>query len=186
MQHQTHPSRIKIIEPFLTLLIIGAIIVYALNALNTGNWLWFRGTAVNDIHPNRIVIVDHGQRTTLQPGHADFDMLADAASSSLSKLGNTDLVAIGLSEQTLADYATDSVVLELYFAQPVTFNSLARTGKPTQLLIPIAGRHANGDYVFRGDRGEWWFGAVRMADSAPLFSALSQMGLIVSQPQPSS
>ena len=86
----------------------------------------------------------------------------------------------------MSDYASDSLVLELYFEQPVVFNSLARSGEPTQLLIPIEGRHANGGYVFRGDKGAWWFGALRMADPAPLYAALSQMGLIVSNPQPSS
>ena len=172
-------------EPFLLMVMIGAAMVYLVNAFNSGTWLWFQSTATN-VRPSRIVIVDNGQRTVLSAGHANFDLLADAASTSLSKLNNTDLVSIGLSDQTLEDYATKSLIVELYFDQPVQFNTLARSGKPTQLLIPIEGRHAGGGYVFRGQNGSWWFGAIRMADPAPLYSALQQMGYTAAVLQPAS
>jgi hypothetical protein len=170
-----HPSQIRIIEPFVIFLVIGAAIIYLVNALNTGNWLWFQAGST-DVRPARIVIVDHGQRTIVAPGHAEFNALADAASASLSEFSNSDLVSIGLSTQTLDEYANESLVLELYFDAPLHFNLLVRTGEPTQLLIPIEGRHADGGYVFRGAQGEWWFGALRMADPAPLYAALQQMG----------
>ena len=128
--------------------------------------------------------MDHGERTVLNPGHPAFDTLVDAATQSLSKLNNSGIVDVGLSEQTLTDYATDSLVLELHFDSPVVFNTAARTGKPTQLLIPIEGRHADGGLVFRGEQGEWWYGAVRMADPQPLLLALEQMGYLVSTAQP--
>ncbi|MCA9976406.1 MAG: hypothetical protein R3E31_12165 [Chloroflexota bacterium] len=181
----SHPSKIRVMEPFLLMVMIGAAMVYLVNAFNSGTWLWFQSTATN-VRPSRIVIVDNGQRTVLSAGHANFDLLADAASTSLSKLNNTDLVSIGLSDQTLEDYATKSLIVELYFDQPVQFNTLARSGKPTQLLIPIEGRHAGGGYVFRGQNGSWWFGAIRMADPAPLYSALQQMGYTAAVLQPAS
>jgi len=170
-----HPSKIRIWEPLLTLVILGVAAVYMTNVFNTGNWLWFQG-GVSNVRPVRIVVVDQGQRTVLTNGHAYFNTLADAAETALSKLSNTDLVAIGLSDQTLQDYASDSLVLELYFDEPIQFNTMARVGKPTQLLIPIDGRHADGGYVFRGQGGNWWFGALRMADPTPLYNALTQMG----------
>lgn len=180
-----HPSKIRVIEPFLLLIGVCAAIVYLVSAFNSGTWLWFQSKAVN-VRPSRIVIVNNGQRTVLTAGHANFNNLADAVSQSVSKLSNTDLVSIGLSEQTLEDYATNSLVIELYFDQPLQFNTLARTGKPTQLLIPITGRHAGGGYVFRGQSGEWWFGALRMADPAPLYGALQQMGYTAAVLQPAS
>lgn len=170
-----HPNKIRVIEPFLTLALFAVAAVYLLNALNTGNWFWFKGNALH-VRPSRIVVVDHGKRTLITPGQPHFNALADAAEASLSKLNNTDLIAIGLSEQTLADYNEDSLVVELYFDHPVVFNSMARAGEPTQLLIPIEGRHAGGGYVFRGAQGEWWHGAVRMADDTPLMAALYEMG----------
>ncbi|MEM7333646.1 MAG: hypothetical protein AAF490_16270 [Chloroflexota bacterium] len=170
-----HPGKIRVVEPFITLGLFAVMVFYLINALNTGNWWWFRAETVH-VRPSRIVIIDHGQRTIISAGHPDYMSLADALESSLAKLNNTDLVNVGLSEQTLSDYDEKSLVLELYFDKPVVFNTMARTGEPTQLLIPIDGRHANGNYVFRGAQGEWWYGAVRMADAGPLMSTLQNMG----------
>lgn len=172
----THPNKIKVIEPFLILIVITVVGIYLLNAFNSGNWLWFQGKVVALDPPSRIVVVNNGERLVLQPGTDYYNELAEAAVQALSDFNNTDLVSIGLSEQTLADYAEDALVVELYFDRPLQFNTLARTGKPTQLLIPIDGRHAAGAYVFRGAQGEWWFGAVRMADPSPLYTVLQQMG----------
>jgi len=178
-----NPKKVRVLEPFIGMAIFIVAVIYIINAFNTGNWTWFMGNTVN-VRPSRIVIVDHGNRTVLNPGHPDFDSLVAAAEQSLSKLNNSGIVDVGLSEQTLSDYATDSLVLELHFDSPVVFNTAARTGKPTQLLIPIDGRHANGGLVFRGDKGEWWYGAVRMADPQPLLSAMEQMGFLAASTQP--
>lgn len=177
------PTKMRVLEPFIGMALFIVATVYLVNAFNTGNWFWFRGNTVN-VRPSRIVIVDHGERTVLNPGHPAFNSLIEAATQSLSDLNNSGIVDVGLSEQTLSDYANDSLVLELYFDSPVVFNTAARTGKPTQLLIPIEGRHANGGLVFRGDKGEWWYGAVRMADPQPLLLALEQMGYLVTVSQP--
>lgn len=170
-----HPKKIRLIEPFLALGVFAVVLFYLINVFNTGNWGWFRAQTVH-VRPSRIVIVNHGERTVISPGHANYISLSDAVEASLSKLNNTALVGIGLSEQTLEDYQNDSLILELYFDKPVVFNSMARTGEPTQLLIPINGRHSAGNYVFRGAKGEWWYGAVRMADSSSLMQVLADMG----------
>jgi hypothetical protein len=172
----THPNKIKVIEPFLILIVITVGGIYLLNAFNSGSWLWFQGKVAVLDPPSRIVVVNNGERLVLQPGTDYYNELSEAAVQALSEFNNTDLVSIGLSDQTLADYAEDALVVELYFDRPLQFNTLARTGKPTQLLIPINGRHAAGAYVFRGAQGEWWFGAVRMADPSPLYIVLQQMG----------
>ena len=170
-----HPGKIRVIEPFIALGLFAIVVFYFINVLNTGNWGWFRTETVN-VRPSRIVIIDNGQKSIISQGHADYLPLADALETSLSKLNNTDLVNIGLSEQTLADYDSQSLVLELYFDKPVVFNTMARTGEPTQLLIPISGRHSNGNYVFRGAQGDWWYGAMRMADSSSLHATLQSLG----------
>lgn len=179
----SHPNKIRVLEPFIGMVLFIVLAVYGVNAFNTGNWLWFRGNTVN-VRPSRIVVVDHGERTILATGHPDFAPLVEATVQSLSELNNSGIVDVGLSEETLEDYASDSLVLELYFDSPVVFNTAARTGKPTQLLIPIEGRHSDGGLVFRGDRGTWWYGAVRMANPQPLLLALEQMGYVVARRQP--
>ena len=172
----THPKQIRLIEPFMFFMLIGAAIIYMLNVFNTGSWLWFQGKVNTTSSPTRIVIIDNGQKTVLQPGAENFQELSAATMDSLQKFGNTDLINVGLSDQTLADYDTNSLIIEVYFDSPLQFDTLARVGEPTQLLIPINGRHAAGSYVFRGDQGEWWFGALRMADPSPLYTVLNTMG----------
>lgn len=178
-----HPSKIRVIEPFITLMVAGVIIFYAINVFNTGNWTWFMNNASLK-SPDRIIILNHGEEIVLLPGHDNFVELADASIEALSKFNNTDLVPIGLSEQTLLDYETQSVVIVLHYNQPVKVNSIARIGEPTQLLIPIEGRHASGNYVFRGNRDEWQAGALRMADPSPLYEALEAMGIVGNVVQP--
>ncbi|MEM7332946.1 MAG: hypothetical protein AAF490_12735 [Chloroflexota bacterium] len=175
MTELKHPSKIRVIEPMLTLALFAIVGFYLLNAFNTGNWLWFRG-GIADIEPSRIVIIDHGERLVVQPGSPNFSELSDATALALSKFTNTDLINIGLSEETLQNYEDSALLVEVYFNSPVQFNTMVRTGEPTQLLIPIDGRHAGSSYVFRGAQGEWWFGAIRMADPQPLYQVLQQMG----------
>jgi hypothetical protein len=170
-----HPSKIRILEPVILFVVIGVLIVYVVNALNTQDWWWFRSQAV-EVVPSRMVIVQDGERTTLVPGSPMFDRLAEAAQISLSHPNNTDLINLGISDDTLAFYESSGVLLELYFDRPVQFHTSYRTGEPTQLLVPIEGRHAGNGYFFRGDQGEWWFGAMRMADPAPLLDVMAALG----------
>lgn len=175
MEYQRKNS---VLEPLAIMVVIAALIIYTLGVFSSGNWMWFLSTT-SELDLARIVVVDQGERRTFTREDADFEMLAAAVKVSLHKFSNTDLVDIGLSDQTLDDYTRDGVLMELYFNSPVEFNTLARAGRPTQLLIPIQGRHADGGYVFRGDNGRWWFGALRMEDPGPLSDALRQLGYSV-------
>ncbi len=174
-----HPSRMRVWEPIVLFVAILAVVYFVVNVLNSGTLLWFKSGATQ-IEPTRIVIVDHGERMTLVPGHADFARLAETAATSLAAIDSTDLVAVGLSEETLADYEKSGVLLELYFERPVHFQTRFRAGEPTQILVPIAGRHAGNGYFFRGAEGEWWFGAIRMAEPGPLYELMAELGYQVS------
>ena len=170
-----HPSRIRLWEPLILFAFIAVAIFYLVNALNTQDWFWFRST-VTDIEPTRIVVVHDGQEETLIPGHPEFASLAAAAEVSLQDLSNTDLINLDISSETAAYYENEGVLLELYFDRPLKFHTTYRTGDPTQLLIPIEGRHAGNGYFFRGQEGEWWFGAMRMANPAELLDTMTEMG----------
>jgi hypothetical protein len=178
----THPSKVRIFEPFLGFILFAVVAVYLINAFNTENLLWFRGNTTH-VTPSRIIVIEDGKRTALLPGQVGFAELSAAVTDSLSKLNNNGLVEIGLSAQTLQDYDESGLLLELHFDKPVVFNTNARTGEPKMLLIPIRGRHADSGYVFRGDKGEWWFGAVRMANPTPLLTTLEEMGYTAVSPQ---
>jgi hypothetical protein len=173
----------KAIQPFIILAVMAVATFYLVNVFNTGDWLWFKSETVN-ARPSSIIIRDHGQETLYAPGYAGYEELADAAEQALSQLNNSALIDVGLSEVTLAEYETDAVIMELYFDRPVDFHTQARIGEPTQMLIPIEGRHAGNGYVFLGTRGEWWVGALRMADASPLYTTLNQMGYTALQTAP--
>lgn len=178
MIKQTEPRDIRLFKPLLVLGLTMLGIIYAVSIINTGgDWLWFQSRAV-DIRPDRLRIRHHGQETFVQPGHAHYQQLADAAEASLANFNNTNLINLGLGETTLDYFEEQGVLLELFYDNPVTFHASFRVGKPTQLLIPIEGRHAGHDYFFRGAKGEWWFGAMRMTDSSALFSTLEELGYL--------
>lgn len=177
MTRKTHKG-LGVFEPFLILGLMAAIVIYAVNVLNTHDWLWFTSQAT-EIRPTRMVLVDRGQRTTIVPGHPDFNELSTALSQSLAELGNTNLIDVGLSAETLDYYNQHGVVLEVYFDRPVQYHASFRVGDPTQILIPVEGRHAGSGYFFRGAQGQWWFGALRMADPQPLYTVLQNMGFPV-------
>lgn len=174
-------SKIWAFEPFVWFVLIVGLIVYVVNVLNTDDWSWFQQKSVA-IDPSRIVIVNEGQRTTIVPGHEDFGRLAGAVSLAVSRPSNNDLINVGISEETVAFYKEAGVVLEIYFDRPVTFHTAYRAGEPTQILLPISGRHAGKGYFFRGAQGEWWFGAMRMADPMPIYRLMAEMGYNVDMP----
>ncbi len=175
MTELKHPRQIRVIEPFIFFALAIVVIIYAINALNTQDWLWFASQNV-DATPDRIVIWDHGKQIVIQPGHEDYNELATAVHESLHQFSNTNLINLGFGEDTLDYYENDGILLELYYDTPVIYRASFRVGHPTQMLVPIEGRHAGQDYFFRGSEGTWWFGAMRMADPEPLFSALNKLG----------
>ncbi|HUM72214.1 MAG TPA: hypothetical protein PLK31_25600, partial [Chloroflexota bacterium] len=113
-------SNWRVLQPFILMVIFIVAIFYLINVFNTDNLLWFRNNAVN-VRPSRMVILHDGERILVQPGHPDFNPLADAVEKSLSHINNSALVDVGLSDETLADYAAKGLTLELYYDQPVVF-----------------------------------------------------------------
>lgn len=174
-------SKIWAFEPFVWFVLIVGLIIYVVNVLNSHDWLWFQQKS-DRVDPTRIVIVEQGQRRTIVPGHEDFERLAEAVSLSVSRPDNSDLINVGISEETVAFYKEAGVMLEIYFDRPVTFHTAYRAGEPTQILLPISGRHAGKGYFFRGAGGEWWFGAMRMADPMPIYRLMAEMGYSVDMP----
>ncbi|MCA9998174.1 MAG: hypothetical protein KDE56_20575 [Anaerolineales bacterium] len=175
------PAKIRVWEPLLVVLLALAGIIYAINVFNTGDWLWFQSTAL-DAHPDRLRIRYYGNETFIQPGHDDYQALADVLDRAISDFNNTALIDVGFGDETLEYFDTQGVVLELFYDNPIEFHAPFRAGNPTQILIPIEGRHAGRNYFFRGDKGVWWFGAMRMSNSTELYATLEAMGYL--QPQP--
>ncbi len=179
METYMQPEKKSLWEPLVVVAVILGLIVYGVIAAVTGDMLWFRGGAsVPD--PSRIVIRVDGDETVLTRNSPGYDIMAGATKKALSSLANSGPVQLGLSDETIEEYQYRFTVLELHYDEPVDFHLPFNEGKPTALLIPIEGRHAGHNYVFRGGNGEWWARPIKVNDPEPIMAALRTLGYIES------
>jgi len=166
-----------LLEPVLTFVIIVLALMYGAVAAVSGDPLWFLGgTSMPD--PERIVIRVDGVETVLTKNSPGYAMLAKATRKALSSFASTAPDPLGLSAETIAEWQQRFTVLELYYPKPVDFRLPFEDGDPTALLIPIEGRHAGHNYVFRGKDGEWWSRPLKMSDTTPILDTMRALGYI--------
>ena len=176
---QTLP-KIKIWEPLLILIGVGLGILWLINALNTGNALWF--LPIQPIYePSRIVIRNYGETVTIRRGEPGYAEISEALNETLSAFDNTALISIGLSEETMRRYNEEELVLEAYYADDVEFNTPVRMQGVRQLLFPVDATHAGNRYVFIGSNGQWRVGAMVVADDTPLRDVMRTLGYLQDQ-----
>ena len=169
--------KIKQWEPLLILIGVAVGILWILNTLNTGNPLWF--LPIQPIYePSRIVIHNYGETVTIRRGEPGYVELSKGLNETLSSFHNTDLISIGLSEETLQRYNEEELVVETYYADEIEFNTPVRMVGVKQLLIPIDATHAGNGYVFMGANGQWRAGAMAVEDDTPLKNALRILGYL--------
>ncbi len=179
MASYVQPKKKSLLEPILVFVGIFGLIGYGVIAAISGDALWFLGGASLP-NPSRIVIRVEGEETVLTSNSPGYEIVAGATKDALSTLSNQGPVQLGLSDETLEEYQHRFTVLELYYDEPVDFHLPFNEGEPTALMIPVEGRHAGHNYVFRGGNGEWWARPLKMSDSQPIFDALRALGYIES------
>lgn len=167
----------SIFKPLIILVLTIGAIFYLVGLLNTGNPMWLLRSQP-DYTPSRVVIRDSGAATVYEPGDVTFDALATALDSSFSAFTNANLAPLGLSEETLQSYDDGGLVVEVYYPEPIQFNTPARMDNIDQLLIPMRGRHAGNGYTFVGSDGSWLAGALVMRSDEALRTVLRQLGYL--------
>lgn len=173
---QTLP-KIKIWEPLLILIGVGLGILWLINALNTGNALWF--LPIQPVYePSRLIIRNYGETITIRRGEPGYAEIAEALNETLSDFDNTALISIGLSEETMRRYNEEELVLEAYYADDIEFNTPVRMTGIRQLLFPIDATHAGSRYVFIGSNGQWRVGAMVVQDDTPLRDVMRTLGYL--------
>lgn len=158
----------------LVALIFAAMGIWAVIAFNTGNALWFLPFQPSH-EPSRIIIRNFGTSVDLRPNDAGFRELSDALNMALSEFKNSTQIPLGLSEETLQYYHDLDLVIEVYYPEPIRFNTSARLTGITQILVPINGRHDGQGYAFMGTRTGYG-GPMVMADPSPLLEVLRTLG----------
>jgi hypothetical protein len=159
----------------LLILLVGFLLLayYGTLALTSGDPLWFLH-GFGD-RPSRMIIYRIGQRTALRPRDPGFEELADAVNTCLAG-GFARLSNVGFSEQTLQDAYTQHVTLEVFWDLPVDLHAWFPTGRTTQMLFPITGRHAEMSIVLLGDAGHYRVGAPVLNTIEPIREALHSLG----------
>lgn len=173
--------KLKLREPLIILVLVVFAFFWAINALNTGNAFWFLPYQPT-FQPSRIVVRNFGETVDLQLGSPGFSELTQALNETFANgFDNTELVSIGLSDETLRRYAEEELVMEIYYGQDVSFNTRVRMAGVTQLLVPLEGTHADRRYLFFGGRGAWRVGAMVMNDDAPLRNTMRELGFLAGE-----
>jgi hypothetical protein len=131
-----------------------------------------------DERPTRMVIYRVGRRIELQAGQPGFDELAEAVRSSLAQ-GVSRPSGIGLSESSLQDAHSLYTTLEVFFDRPIKLHTWFNTGRPTQMLFPITGRHSEMSVVFLGGSGNYMSNAPVLKTVEPIRSALKSLGFLL-------
>lgn len=174
MSQQTKKKdRTNTIQLMLLLVVVIATGYYTMVSLTSRDPLWLL-KGFQD-HPSRIVVYHAGQRTELSPGQAGFDELADAVQTSLSQ-NFARLSNLGFSEKTLQEAYTQHVTLEVFWERPVELHTWFHTGRVTQMLFPVAGRHAELSVVLLGDEGRYRPGAPVLNTVEPIRETLKSLG----------
>lgn len=136
----------------LTVVAVISIAVYSMISLATGDWLWF--TQKFSETPNSIVVYCFGETIEFDPGSYHFKALTDIANEQMSGRKRWD--PLSLSEATYQEYQNSpkTKVIEFFYPDPVrVHNSSKFFSSVDALIIPLEGRHAQGNAVFGQNNG---------------------------------
>lgn len=166
-------GRPRVLDALLVFVLFSLLVIYGVIALSSNDpfWMWPFFTA----KPSKLVLYQQGQIYEIGPESPAYEPLVETLNRALSKVVGFQ-ETLGLSEETLAEYRTRAVVLEIYYPRPVSVHSRFSFGRPNTLLIPLVGSHSEANVVFGGLDGGYWPGALTLKDLQPLKDQLAALG----------
>lgn len=147
-------------------------------AIGTQDPLWFASGF--DRLPYRVMVYHDGQKSEYLPGQEGYDVLAEAARSSLAQ-GVVRSSGIGLSAASLEDAYQRYTSVEVFFDEPVKLHAAFNTYRPTQMLFLITGRHTDFPIVFMGNDGAYYSNGPILRTTDPLKKVLKDLGYVLIQ-----
>jgi len=147
MYEQTYKNKPSIAGPLIIGVAITMILVYAVIAMNTGDFLWFWPR--NDNLPTAIVIHCYSEDVVVDPASVHFTEITTIVNDVLSGQKRWD--PLSMSEVTYKDYLTHPkmMTLEMSYPRPVRIHTnTAFYSNVDMLLIPLDARHSSKDVVF--------------------------------------
>lgn len=171
----TDQLQINVPAMFAAVVGFGLAVIYLTTALAAQDGLWFAKGFTAE--PSHIIIYQAGTRTDVRPGDPAFAALARALRESLAQ-GASRPSIVGFSAGSLQDAYNLYVTVEAFFDQPVKFHAGFNTGRPTQMLFPMTGRHAELNIVLLGKDGVYWASPPVLNNLEPLRETLKTLGYL--------
>jgi hypothetical protein len=132
-------------------LMVGAFF-YSFVALTSGDWRWFDTSF--EAMPQRIAIIDRGQRTELDPSDSRFAPLAAAFNQTIEQ--GYRHASLGFSRETWADVDREGLLVETSYVQPVQLHIHGGFHPTNRLLLLIDGKNLHTTQVlFRRNPNDW-------------------------------
>jgi hypothetical protein len=151
-------------RPLLALAIVVLVVVYGSAALTSKDPLWFVPARLDE--PASVTVYQAGTVRPLPAGSAEYTSVVAALGDAVR--GAEASARAGLSDETLRTLTQGTgSAIELRFDRPQRLGGLQARGRPTRMLIPLAGPFAQDPFVFLGDDKTWWAEALvspRVAD----------------------
>lgn len=172
-QAQSAPGYGSLISLFAIVALMLGLFFYGFVALTSSDWLWFDRSF--EAQPQRIAIIDRGQRTEIDLSDPRFARLAGAFNQTIEQgYRHADL---GFSRATWELVDREGLLVETSYTQPVRLHINGGFQPTNQLLLLISGKNIHTTHVlFRRNPNAWDPIPLIVNTVDPLKSELERLG----------
>lgn len=173
---ETERNNPSILQLAIILVVVVAVVYYAVLAMNTGDLYWFRTTFEGQ--PVEIIIHCYGNDMLLGPTNANFAELNELINQTISQRKRWD--PLSMSDVTYNDYQTHPrmMTLEMLYAPPIRIHTQTKYfSRLDRLIIPLDGRHSEYNTIFGRHAGLLIPGSLHVENMGQLTEYLAVQGL---------
>lgn len=170
---QAQPGYGSLLGLFVMVALMLGLFIYGFIALTSSDWRWFDRSF--DVQPQRIAIIDRGQRTELDPSDPMFAPLAAAFNQTIAQ--GYRYADIGFSRPTWDLVDREGLLVETSYVQPVRLHINGGFQPTNQLLLLVSGQKIHTTQVlFRRNPNDWDPNPLIVNTIEPLQSELVRLG----------
>lgn len=175
---QTQPGYGNIFGLFVLVALLLGFFFYTFTALTSSDWRWFDRSFQEQ--PQRIAIIDRGQRTEIDLSDPRFATLAAAFNQTIEQgYRHAD---IGFSRPTWELVEREGLLVETSYVQPVRLHINGGFQPTKQLLLLVSGEKIHTTQVlFRRNPDAWDSIPLIVTTVEPLHSELRRLGFGVAR-----
>ncbi len=144
------------------MLIIGSVVFWWVNSLANEDPLWFVRSF--DAEADWITVYHDGQTTLFLPGDPGYDQIMAAFADAVAHWSGYEN-GVGMSEESLEDYRSQGMLLEVHYNAPVQVHTRHMFPKARNFWVPLTGTHARWRRVFAGLTDEPRIGVLNISET---------------------